>query len=176
MTPLKTRHLTLSRRIKIYEDGQLEPMPGRTVEETLEMQIMQVLGKARDLTGQIAGRHLRAWQQCCGDGDFPGASGSMLNMTQIRPGVSASSPFVVSVSSVVMMTGRSRISRKATAVADAHGFIAHSYKGGLKTRPSSSSTQSVAVKGLWMRQSVYLTERVSPAPYDQRAAGSQGSI
>ncbi len=33
-------------------------MPGRTLEETLEMQIMQVLGKARDRTGEIAGRHL----------------------------------------------------------------------------------------------------------------------
>ena len=33
-------------------------MPGRTPEETLEMQIMQVLGKARDRTGEIAGRHL----------------------------------------------------------------------------------------------------------------------
>ena len=29
----------------IYNEGQLEPMPGRTLEETLEMQIMQVLGR-----------------------------------------------------------------------------------------------------------------------------------
>ncbi|NLL11570.1 MAG: DNA-directed RNA polymerase subunit A', partial [Methanomicrobiales archaeon] len=48
----------VERRIQIFEDGQLEPMPGRTPEETLEMQIMQVLGKARDNTGDIAGRHL----------------------------------------------------------------------------------------------------------------------
>ncbi|HOL40652.1 MAG TPA: DNA-directed RNA polymerase subunit A', partial [Methanospirillum sp.] len=48
----------VERRIQIFEDGQLEPMPGRTPEETLEMQIMQVLGKARDNTGKIAGRHL----------------------------------------------------------------------------------------------------------------------
>ena len=33
----------VERRIRIYNEGQLEPMPGRTLEETLEMQIMQVL-------------------------------------------------------------------------------------------------------------------------------------
>ncbi|MDD1707729.1 MAG: DNA-directed RNA polymerase subunit A', partial [Methanoregulaceae archaeon] len=55
---LSSAVLDVQRRINIYEDGQLEPMPGRTPDETLEMQIMQVLGKARDRTGEIAGRHL----------------------------------------------------------------------------------------------------------------------
>jgi len=55
---LDTAASDVERRIKIFQDGQLEPMPGRTLDETLEMQIMQVLGKARDRTGEIAGRHL----------------------------------------------------------------------------------------------------------------------
>ena len=59
-----------NRRIQIYEDGQLEPMPGRTIEETLEMQIMQVLGKARDQTGQIAGRHLGLGNSAVRDGSL----------------------------------------------------------------------------------------------------------
>ncbi len=66
----------VERRIKIYNEGQLEPMPGRTLEETLEMQIMQVLGKARDRTGEIAGRHL-------------GMDNSAVVMAVSRPGFDA---------------------------------------------------------------------------------------
>ncbi|MCJ7742445.1 MAG: DNA-directed RNA polymerase subunit A', partial [Methanoregula sp.] len=79
---LKVAASDVTRRIKIYEDGQLEPMPGRTVEETLEMQIMQVLGKARDQTGQIAGRHLGLGNSAVVMA-VSGARGSMLNLTQM---------------------------------------------------------------------------------------------
>jgi len=40
--------------IEAYNAGELEPLPGRTLEETLEMRIMQTLGKARDTAGKIA--------------------------------------------------------------------------------------------------------------------------
>ncbi|MFY9981310.1 MAG: DNA-directed RNA polymerase subunit A', partial [Methanoregula sp.] len=79
---LNNAAIDVTRRIKIYEDGQLEPMPGRTVEETLEMQIMQVLGKARDQTGQIAGRHLGLGNSAVVMA-VSGARGSMLNLTQM---------------------------------------------------------------------------------------------
>ncbi|MFA7199672.1 MAG: DNA-directed RNA polymerase subunit A', partial [Methanoculleus sp.] len=72
----------VERRIKIYNEGQLEPMPGRTLEETLEMQIMQVLGKARDRTGEIAGRHL-GMDNSAVVMAVSGARGSMLNLTQM---------------------------------------------------------------------------------------------
>ena len=51
-------------------------------EETLEMQIMQVLGKARDNTGDIAGRHLGLSNSAVVMA-VSGARGSMLNLTQI---------------------------------------------------------------------------------------------
>jgi DNA-directed RNA polymerase, subunit A' (EC 2.7.7.6) len=69
-------------RIKIFEEGALEPMPGRTEEETLEMQIMQVMGKARDRTGEIAGRHL-GLENSAVVMAVSGARGSMLNLTQM---------------------------------------------------------------------------------------------
>ncbi|HQC34262.1 MAG TPA: DNA-directed RNA polymerase subunit A', partial [Methanoculleus sp.] len=72
----------VDRRIKIFKEGQLEPMPGRTLEETLEMQIMQVLGKARDRTGEIAGRHL-GMDNSAVVMAVSGARGSMLNLTQM---------------------------------------------------------------------------------------------
>ncbi|MCL7419242.1 MAG: DNA-directed RNA polymerase subunit A', partial [Halalkalicoccus sp.] len=44
--------------ITTYENGDLESLPGRTVDETLEMKIMQTLGKARDSAGDIAEEYL----------------------------------------------------------------------------------------------------------------------
>ena len=44
--------------VDAYRNGELEQMPGRSMEETLEVEVMKVLGKARDEAGQIAGRHL----------------------------------------------------------------------------------------------------------------------
>jgi len=65
-----------------YSVGELEPLPGRTEEETLELLVMQELGRARDDAGEIAGKYL--------DVENPavlmaksGARGSMLNLTQM---------------------------------------------------------------------------------------------
>ena len=41
-----------------YNKGKLKPRPGRSVEETLEVEIMSLLGKVRDTSGEIAGWHL----------------------------------------------------------------------------------------------------------------------
>ncbi|MHA1836281.1 MAG: DNA-directed RNA polymerase subunit A', partial [Candidatus Odinarchaeia archaeon] len=44
--------------IEIYKNGELERLPGRTLEETLEMRIKQELAEARDKAGEIAGDYL----------------------------------------------------------------------------------------------------------------------
>ena len=65
-----------------YNKGKLKPRPGRSVEETLEVEIMSLLGKVRDTSGEIAGWHL-------GMDNFAvimarsGARGSMLNLSQL---------------------------------------------------------------------------------------------
>ena len=70
--------------IEAYDAGELEALPGRTLNETLEMRIMQELAKARDAAGSIAGKHLAS------EGDNSavimarsGARGSFLNLTQM---------------------------------------------------------------------------------------------
>jgi len=50
--------IKVEEHVQAYRQGELEQMPGRSLEETLEVEIMKVLGKARDTAGQIAGRHL----------------------------------------------------------------------------------------------------------------------
>ncbi|MDK2975395.1 MAG: DNA-directed polymerase subunit [Methanofollis sp.] len=117
------------RRIQIYEDGQLEPMPGRTEEETLEMQIMQVLGKARDRTGEIASRHLGLSNSAVVMA-VSGARGSILNLTQMAGCVGQQS---VRGERIVRGYDQRTLPhfKRGDRGAAAHGFVRSSYKKGL---------------------------------------------
>ena len=68
--------------LEMYNEGLLESLPGRTLEETLEIKIMQVLEEAREKAGEIASRYL----------DFSnsalimaktGARGSLMNLAHM---------------------------------------------------------------------------------------------
>ena len=115
--------------IAAYRRGELEQMPGRSLEETLEVEIMKVLGKARDTAGQIAGRHLGLENSAvimakCG------ARGSMLNLSQMAGAIGQQA-----------VRGE-RLSRgywnrtlphfvQGDLGSQARGFIKNSYKSGL---------------------------------------------
>lgn len=67
--------------IENYRAGKLEPLPGRTVEETLELGILEVLNRARNKSGDLAIRQAK---------DNPalimarsGARGNPLNLAQM---------------------------------------------------------------------------------------------
>jgi DNA-directed RNA polymerase subunit A' len=68
--------------VDAYNKGILEQLPGRDLEETLELQIMQELGKARDKAGKIAGSHL-GLENSAVIMAKSGARGSMLNLSQM---------------------------------------------------------------------------------------------
>ncbi len=68
--------------VKAYGDGDLESLPGRSLEETLEMEIMRVTGRARDMAGEIAGEHL-GLENSAVIMAKSGARGSMLNLSQM---------------------------------------------------------------------------------------------
>jgi len=115
--------------IRAYEGGELEPLPGRTVDETLELLIMQELGRARDYSGDIAERYLGI--------ENPGvlmaksgARGSMLNLTQMAACVGQQS-----VRGERIKRGyRGRTLphfKPGDRSADAHGFVRASFKDGL---------------------------------------------
>jgi DNA-directed RNA polymerase subunit A' len=68
--------------IKKYEEGGLESMPGKSLEETRETKIMQILNEVRTEVGDVVKSHFPA------DANVnkmiaPGAAGSLLNITQI---------------------------------------------------------------------------------------------
>jgi DNA-directed RNA polymerase subunit A' len=169
---LKTAALDVTRRIKIYEDGQLEPMPGRTVEETLEMQIMQVLGKARDQTGQIAGRHLGLGNSAVVMA-VSGARGSMLNLTQMAGCIGQQS---VRGERIVRGYDDRTLPhfRKGDRGSDAHGFIQHSYKGGLNPTEfffhAIGGREGLVDTAVRTSQSGYLQRRMINALQDLKVA------
>ena len=68
--------------IDAFHNDELESLPGRSLRETLEMKIMQVLGEARDKSGEIAESYFGMDNHAVIMA-LTGARGSMLNLTQI---------------------------------------------------------------------------------------------
>ena len=62
--------------------GELEPLPGRTMEETLEQRILEVLSRARDRAGEVAGRYIGLMKEAVMMART-GARANMLNITQM---------------------------------------------------------------------------------------------
>ena len=73
----------VDRIIDTYNERVIDALPGRSLEETLEMRIMQVLGEARDKTGEIVEDYLAMEHNHSVVMARTGARGSMLNITQI---------------------------------------------------------------------------------------------
>ncbi|KAA0003417.1 MAG: DNA-directed RNA polymerase subunit A' [Thermoplasmata archaeon] len=115
--------------IRAYKEGELEQIPGRSLEETLEMEIMRVTGKARDQTGEIAGRHL-GLDNSAVIMARSGARGSMLNLSQMAGAVGQQA-----VRGERIHRGyHSRTLphfKKGDLGAEAKGFVSSSYKKGL---------------------------------------------
>jgi DNA-directed RNA polymerase subunit A' len=118
--------------IDTYRAGELESLPGRTVDETLEMKIMQALGKARDSAGDIAEDHFSE--------DNPavvmaqsGARGSMLNLTQMAGCVGQQAVRGERINRGYEDRTLSHYKPNDLS-ADAHGFVENSYRNGLTPR------------------------------------------
>jgi DNA-directed RNA polymerase subunit A' len=118
--------------IRTYEAGELESLPGRTIDETLEMKVMQTLGKARDSAGEIAEDHF--------DEDNPavimarsGARGSMLNLTQMAGCVGQQAVRGERINRGYEDRTLSHYEPNDLS-AEAHGFVENSYRGGLTPR------------------------------------------
>jgi len=117
--------------IRAYHEGNLEPMPGRSIEETLEMRIMQELGRARDRAGKIAGRYL-GMDNSAVIMAVSGARGSMLNLTQMAACIGQQSVRGERLTRGYAYTHRTTSHFKPNDLgARARGFVRSSYKSGL---------------------------------------------
>lgn len=128
---LKGAEEEVEKLIKAYREENLEPMPGRSIEETLEMRIMQVLGKARDRAGKIAQRYL-GMDNAAVIMAVSGARGSMLNLTQMAACIGQQSVRGERISRGYTYTKRTLSHFKPEDLgAEARGFVKSSYKNGL---------------------------------------------
>jgi DNA-directed RNA polymerase beta' subunit len=118
--------------IRTYENGDLESLPGRTVDETLEMKIMQTLGKARDNAGDIAEEHFSDDNPAVVMAES-GARGSMLNLTQMAGCVGQQAVRGERINRGYEDRTLSHYEPDDLS-AEAHGFVEHSYAGGLTPR------------------------------------------
>ncbi len=85
-TALAGARLKVNELVEQYRKGELEQMPGRSLEETLEVMVRRELGQARDKAGDIAGRFLGLENPAVILAKS-GARGSMLNLTQMAGAV-----------------------------------------------------------------------------------------
>ena len=128
-THLDNAEKKVDQLVEAYENEELEALPGRSLEETLEMKIMQVLGEARDKSGEIAESYFGMDNHSVIMATT-GARASMLNLTQITACVGQQS-----VRGGRIDRGYSERTlphfRKNELGAKARGFVHSSYKEGL---------------------------------------------
>ncbi len=119
----------VNRLIEAYKNGELEPLPGKTLEETLESNIMAVLAEARDNAGKVAERYLGMTNHAVIMAKT-GARGKMLNITQMAAMLGQQS-----IRGKRLYRGyRGRVLthfKPGDLGAKARGFVTNSYKSGL---------------------------------------------
>jgi len=119
----------VSELVDAFRDGILEQLPGRTLEETLEVEAMKVLGRARDEAGRIAGRHL-GMENSAVIMARSGARGSMLNLSQMAGCIGQQAVRGERLSRGYWNRTLPHF-RKGDLGAEAKGFVQNSYKSGL---------------------------------------------
>ncbi|KZX16680.1 DNA-directed RNA polymerase subunit A' [Methanobrevibacter filiformis] len=115
--------------VEAYENNELESLPGRSLEETLEMKIMQVLGEARDKSGEIAESYFDMTNHSVIMATT-GARASMLNLTQITACVGQQSVRGGRIDRGYIERTLPHFRRNELG-AKARGFVHSSYKEGL---------------------------------------------
>jgi DNA-directed RNA polymerase subunit A' len=79
---IKESEKEVQRYVKLYENNELEPIPGRTLEESLENYILDTLDRLRNTSGEIASKYLDPFNDVYIMART-GARGSVLNITQM---------------------------------------------------------------------------------------------
>ncbi|MBI4362271.1 MAG: DNA-directed RNA polymerase subunit A' [Euryarchaeota archaeon] len=157
--------------IAASDAGELEPMPGRTLEETLEMKIMQELGRARDRAGNIAEKNLHPTNPGVIMA-VSGARGSMLNLTQMAACVGQQSVRGERISRGYYKRTLPHF-KQGDKGAESRGFIRASYKSGLNATEyffhAIGGREGLVDTAVRTSQSGYLQRRLINALQDLEA-------
>jgi DNA-directed RNA polymerase subunit A' len=158
--------------VEQYRKGDLEQMPGRSLEETLEVLVRRELGRARDQAGELAGRHL-GLENPAVILARSGARGSMLNLTQMAGAVGQQS-----VRGERLLRGYYNRTLphypRGDLGANARGFVSSSYKRGLSPTEyffhSMGGREGLVDTAVRTSRSGYMQRRLINALEDLRVA------
>jgi len=170
--------------IELYHNNKLEPFPGKSVRETLELRILEALNKARNRCGELVAIHADKESHTMIMADS-GARGNLLNLAQMAACVGQQA-----------MRGK-RIEKgyngrtlscfnKGDLSPEAHGFISNGFKTGLNPFEfffgSITGRDSLMDTALRTPKSGYLYRRLANAmqdlkvEYDHTVRDSGGKI
>ncbi|MEJ5292238.1 MAG: DNA-directed RNA polymerase subunit A' [Candidatus Methanosuratincola sp.] len=174
----------ISELIDIYNQGLLERLAGRTLEETLETKIMQELEEARELAGEIASQYLKESNTALLMART-GARGSLMNLAHMVACVGQQS-----VRGERIMRGYMNRTlphfKPGDLGAEAHGFVYSSYKDKLNPIEfffhAMGGREGLVDTAVRTSQSGYMQRRLINAlqdvrvEYDLTVRGTDGSI
>ncbi|MDI6819407.1 MAG: DNA-directed RNA polymerase subunit A' [Candidatus Hodarchaeaceae archaeon] len=167
----------VNKLIEIYNLGEMEPLPGRSLRETLEMRIMEVLAESRDNAGEIAEKYLGLDNHAVIMARI-GARGSMLNLTQMAACVGQQSVRGERLSRGYKWRTLPHY-KVGDLGAEARGFIGSSYKRGLKPLEfffhAMGGREGLVDTAVRTAQSGYMQRRLINALQDLRV-GYDGTV
>jgi len=167
---LETGEEDVDRLIQAYQRGELENLPGKSLEETLEMRVMEILSKSRNRAGEIAERHLGMERNTVAMAKT-GARANMLDLTQITACIG---PQAVRGKRLHRGYSNRTLShfQKNDVGARARGFVKSSYKDGLDPLEfffhAMSGREGLVDTAIRTAQSGYMQRRLINALQDLR--------
>ncbi len=126
---LKKAEEEVAELIKTYEEGILEPLPGRTEKETLELKILEKLNITRNETGKIVAEFSDKFSSTIIMAES-GARGKLLNLAQMAGSVGQQALRGGRIDKGYSNRTLSHF-KKGDLGPDAHGFVRHGLKMGL---------------------------------------------
>ncbi|MFH1316444.1 MAG: DNA-directed RNA polymerase subunit A' [Candidatus Woesearchaeota archaeon] len=167
---LDNAHNDIKRLIQEFNEGILETFPGRTLKETLELKILELLNKARNETGQVVSKHCDKKTHTIVMADS-GARGNILNLAQMAAIVGQQALRGKRIENGYKNRTLSCF-KQGDLNADAHGFIESSFKSGLKPYEfffaAMTGRDSLMDTALRTPKSGYLYRRLANAMQDLR--------
>jgi DNA-directed RNA polymerase subunit A' len=169
---LEKARVAVNGLVEQYQKNELDQMPGRSLEETLEVMVRRELGQARDTAGDIASRYLGLENPAVILAKS-GARGSMLNLTQMAGAVGQQS-----VRGERLLRGYVHRTlphfKRNDLGSDSRGFVRSSYKQGLSPTEyffhSMGGRESLVDTAVRTSRSGYMQRRLINALEDLKVA------
>ncbi len=151
-----------------FKQGDLEAFPGKTMQETLELRILEVLNKARNETGRTVADYAdkRTHTMIMAES---GARGNLLNLAQMAACVGQQAMRGKRIEKGFEQRTMSHF-RQGDLSSEAHGFISNGFKNGLTPAEfffgSMTGRDSLMDTALRTPKSGYLYRRLANAMQD----------